>query len=296
MLQVCGELRDRPVFQSALKILSVLATTLTLSIGFAGAAWADCSPGYGTCPGLSGCYPLDTVCCANGAGQPGSVCCRFDGRPYAAGAVCCENGAFEPGSQCCKGGGACKAGSNCWGGNGPTHCCPAGSVGYKDGGCAPAGADDYCGHSLYCAAGKGKCVFNSSGTPMGCRVAGGGGPGPGGGGPGPGGGGPGPGGSPTILIREVDCDQRYPGETGLGLYLKGRYRKTCTVERSYHDRDDATKKVIIRVTACARSDSEMEVPSLARMRARDYAFSLALQSLPYPEMDSGGDKDIGCGK
>jgi hypothetical protein len=102
--------------------------------------------------------------------------------------------------------------------------------------------------------------------------------------------------SPTTLFREVDCDQRYPGETGLGLYLKGRYQTTCTVERSYHERDDVTKKQIIRVTACARSDSEMEVPSLARMRARDYAFSLALQALPHPEMDSGGDKDIGCGK
>jgi hypothetical protein len=61
----------------------------------------------------------------------------------------------------------------------------------------------------------------------------------------------------------------------------------------YHDRDDGTKKQIIRATACARSDSEMEVPSLARIRARDYAFYLAQQSLPHPEID--WDKDIGCG-
>lgn len=101
--------------------------------------------------------------------------------------------------------------------------------------------------------------------------------------------------TPTTLSREVDCNQRFPGETGLGLYLKGKFRATCTVERSYHDRDDAKKKITIRVTVCARSDSQIEVPPLARMRARDYAFSLALKSLPHPEMDSGGDKDIGCG-
>jgi hypothetical protein len=101
---------------------------------------------------------------------------------------------------------------------------------------------------------------------------------------------------PTTLFREVDCDHIFPGETGLGLYLKGRFRATCTIERSYHDNDDATKEVTIRVMACARSDSAMEAPSLARMRARDYAFSLALQSLPRPEMDSGGDRDIGCGE
>ena len=102
--------------------------------------------------------------------------------------------------------------------------------------------------------------------------------------------------APANLVRDVGCDEVFPGETGMGLYLKGRYRTACTVERSYHDRSDATNRITIRVTACARSESEMEVPSLARMRARDYAFSLALRALPGPEMDAGGDVDVGCGK
>jgi hypothetical protein len=137
-LQSRTEVRDTAVYRFALIIFSVFAV-LTLSIGFAGPARADCSPGYGTCPGLSGCFPL--------------------------GSVCCQGGAYQPGAQCCSGGGACAGGSNCWGP--PLHCCKAGSVGYKDGGCAPASIGDYCGNSKYCPVGE-TCVFQN-GAAIGCR-------------------------------------------------------------------------------------------------------------------------------
>jgi hypothetical protein len=131
--------RDAAVYRFAQSLFCVFAL-LTLSIGLAGPTRADCYPGYGTCPGLSGCYPL--------------------------GSVCCQSGAYQAGAQCCQGGGACAGGSNCWGP--PNHCCKAGSVGYKDGGCAPATIGDYCGNSNYCPVGE-TCVYNN-GVAIGCRT------------------------------------------------------------------------------------------------------------------------------
>jgi hypothetical protein len=130
-----SELRGSSVLRAARNAALVLLTVLGLSLGWAGAARADCPPGYGVCPNLNMCWPL--------------------------GSACCEDAAYPAGSQCCQGGGACQAGFNCWGGGGSTtHCCPGGTVGYKDGGCAPADADDYCGGNRYCASGAGRCCNN----------------------------------------------------------------------------------------------------------------------------------------
>ena len=150
MFQHWAELRDATVYRVGWSILCVFALLVTLSIGLAAPTWADCDPGYGTCPGASGCYPLDDVCCPNGeVGKPGSVCC--------------DDGPYPAGSQCCQGGGSCGEGDNC----------------YKreDGGkpdyCIPKNADDYCGHNHYCGQGMGKCVYDASGMPSGCRGSGG---------------------------------------------------------------------------------------------------------------------------
>ncbi len=109
-------------------VACVVVTLAAFNIGTAGPSHAACPPGYGTCPNLDLCYPLNSSCCSDGA--------------------------YEAGSECCQGGGACRSGFHCWGGAGvQTICCPEGSVGYKDGGCAPSTASDYCGNNRYCNTG-----------------------------------------------------------------------------------------------------------------------------------------------
>src|ERR1051326_3418115 len=79
----------------------------------------------------------------------------------------CEDGLCYPwGSSCCGGGGACRAGYECWGRPGQSHCCRTGQQGYRDGGCAPVGISDYCANSTYCTRGRctadGRCRADSN--------------------------------------------------------------------------------------------------------------------------------------
>lgn len=119
MLRHRAHLRFAAMPRAALGALWIAVTLATLSVGFAGAAGAQvCPPGTGLCnDGL--CYPLGSQCCSPATG-----------------------------------GGACNQGSNCWAGNNTGNfCCPVGSVGYRDGGCAPIGISDYCGSGRFCTRG-----------------------------------------------------------------------------------------------------------------------------------------------
>lgn len=133
--------KRRSVFLLSLALKGLVAVVMlaALSMAYSGTAYADCN-GY-TCSNIpNSCYA-----------QPGT---------------CCEDGAYQLGAQCCQGGGACAQGSNCWGSNGGTSiCCPAGTQGYQDGGCAPIGISDYCGlqngSTYYCTAGHGLCTWTT---------------------------------------------------------------------------------------------------------------------------------------